>query len=772
MPSSTKSKEAPKTNLKGLRDHWRNDLIAGFSVALVALPLALGIATAGGAPPISGLISVVVAGLLATFLRGSHMAINGPGNSLIVIVASAYAAFGGGDVFQHVLGAAVVAGGVQVLLGALRLGKLGDLVPPAVVQGLLAAIGLIIIGKQAHVLFGREPVGDGPIEVLQRVPESVMSAHPAATVLGLLSLLILIAHPRIKAKVVHFIPAPLWVVAVAIPLGILFGAHHAPIGEALGVSMAMGSELFVAIPDDLLGSLVFPSFERIGEPGFWLVVMTFSLVNSIENIVSVKAVDKLDSYKRRSNMNRDLIGMGLATIASSFLGGLPVLTVIARSSVNANHGGKTGWSNFFMGAILLAFVLLMPSLIQQIALAALAAILVYTGYKLTSPAVVADTVRKGPDHFIVFGITVVATLVFGLLWGLAVGLVAELLGHLLILGLKPRDAFRRLRGTSVETLEDPEGGTVLRVRGVANFLNVLRIRRSLDELPEDEQVIMDFGPAMLVDNTVLEQVNDFGRRYDKTSEAADFEVIGLEAHRAVSDHPDALHAQERKLHALRLTPRQRRLADRAAEEGWDFDARRDWDPDHLDEFHFFQFHPIEFSDTFVHGSLRSGDAEVDFTLCDVTFDEGVMVGEVYHTTTLRLHLPFDLPEFILEKEDILDRAFALAGFQDIDFKHFTKFSRRFVLKGPDEEAIRELMTPDLLEFFESEPVYHVECAGREMIVFETFMRRATVPEIKRMAGFAERLVERLVDYADVVPTTTTLSAESRPPPRARTGSQT
>jgi carbonic anhydrase len=756
---STATKTPPKTNLAGLRDHWRNDLIAGFSVALVALPLGLGIATAAGAPPISGLVSVIVAGLVATFLRGSHVAINGPGNSLIVIIAGAYAAFGGGeDVFPHVLGAVIVAGGVQMLLGLSRLGKLGDIVPPAVIQGLLAAIGLIIIGKQAHVLFGREPLGDGSIEVLQRVPESIVSAHPTATAIGLISLLVLIAHPRIKAKFVHFVPAPLWVVAFAIPLGMLFQAYGSEIGAAIGTSTEMDAGLFVSIPSDLIGSLTQPSFAKIAEPGFWGVVLTLCLVTSIENIVSVKAVDKLDSYGRRSNLNRDLVAMGATTIASGFLGGLPVLTVIARSSVNVNHGAKTGWSNFFQGALLLAFVFLLPAAIKEIALAALAAILVYTGYKLTSPTVISDTVRKGPDHFIVFGITVVATLVWGLLWGLAVGLAAELLGHLLILGLRPRDALRRLRGTSIEPLEDPDGGVVLRVRGIANFLNVLRVRRSLNDLPEDEKVIIDFGPAMLVDNAVLEQVHDFGWRYEKTSEEAGFEVIGLEAHRALSDHPDALHAQERKLHLLRLTPRQRRFSEKADEEGWDFDARRDWDPGHLIDFHFFQAHPIEFSDTFVHGALEVDDAEVDFTLCDVTFDEGVIVGEVYHTTTLMLHLPFEVPEFILEKEGILDRAFALAGFQDIDFKHFTKFSRRFVLKGPDERAIRELMTPELLEFFEHEDVYHIECAGRELVIFETFMRRATVSEVAAMVEFAERLLERLLDYADVVPTVSTIPA--------------
>jgi len=756
---SAANDDPPGTNLRGLKEHWREDLVAGFSVALVALPLSLGIATAAGAPPISGLVSVVVAGLLATFIRGSHVAINGPGNSLIVIVAAAFSAFGGGpEAFPHVLGAVVVAGGFQVAFGLLKLGKLGDIVPPAVIQGLLSAIGLIIIGKQAHVLFGREPGGGGPIDVFLALPESVGQLELAATAIGLLSLLVLVVHPRIEAKVIHFVPAPLWVVILALPLGFVFQRFAPQIAEATGRPFEMGADLFVSIPDDVLGSLMFPDFTRIAEPDFWMVVFTLCLVTSIENIVSVKAVDKLDSHRRESNLNRDLVGMGVATIASAFAGGLPVLTVIARSSVNVNHGAQTGWSNFFQGAILLVMVLFLGPVIQEIALAALAGILVYTGYKLVAPHVVEDCLRKGPDHFLVFVITVLATLVWGLLWGLAIGLAAELLGHLLILGLPPRAAFQRLRETSVESIEDGDDPRVLRVRGIANFLNLPRVRKELEALPEGERVILDFGPAILVDNTILELVHDFGRRYGR-GEGNEFEVIGLEAHRAISDHPDALHAQERKLHARRLTPRQQRIRETAEAHDWGFDARRDWDPGHLEEFHFFRVHPVEFRDTFVHGAIEAGDGEVDFTLCDVTFDEGALIGEVYHTTTQVNHLPFEIPELILEKEDILDRAFELAGFQDIDFEHFTKFSRRFVLKGPDEDAIRDFMSPTLLELFENEEVYHLESTGHELVVFKTFMRRATMAEIEAMLSFSAKLVTLLVAQAEVEPIVTSSDEE-------------
>ncbi|MGE0786601.1 MAG: SulP family inorganic anion transporter [Sandaracinaceae bacterium] len=735
---------APRTNLAGLRAHWRLDAIAALSVALVALPLALGIASAAGAPPISGLVSAIVAGFLTTFVRGSHVAINGPGNALIVIVASAFGTFGDApDAFPSLLGAVIVAGGLQIALGLLKLGKIGDIIPAAVVQGMLAAIGLIIVVKQAHVLVGAHPPHGTPIDALRALPDSALALNPAATLIGLASLGIVIAHPRIKARFVHAIPAPLWVVLLAIPLA--YGLEHfgASIRAPSHLSFSLDPHMLVAIPDDLFGSLVTPSFARIGEPGFWLVVITFTLVCSIEDIVSVKAVDKLDSYRRRSDLDRDLIGVGISTIISALLGGLPVLTVVARSSVNVNHGARTGWSNFFASSLLFVFVVFLGPLIQEIALSALAGILVYTGFKLTAPHVIEDVLRKGPDHFLVFLVTVVSTLVWGVLSGIALGLAAEVLSHLLILGQRPGELLRRFRESTVETRTDEDGPTVVRVDGIATFLSVPRVRRALEALPSGQRVIVDFNHALLVDNTMLEHCHEFGRRYERRRAGSHFEVIGLEAHRAIADHPDALHAIERRRHGPRLTPRQQKIEQLAADRGFTFDARRDWDPDHLDEFQFFRVHPIEYRDTVVTGRLAAGDAEAELILADVTLDEGVLIPEVYHTTALHLRLPFEIPELILEQEDLLDRALELAGLEDIDFHHYATFSKKFVLRGPDEQAIRELMTPARLEFFEREHAYHLESIGREIVVFDSFMRRASTSEVSAMLAYAERLLEAL-----------------------------
>jgi carbonic anhydrase len=240
--------------------------------------------------------------------------------------------------------------------------------------------------------------------------------------------------------------------------------------------------------------------------------------------------------------------------------------VIARSSVNVNHGGQTGWSNFFAGALLLVFVLFLSPVIQEIPLAALAGILVYTGYKLTAPHVVKDTLHKGPDHFLVFFVTVAATLVYGLLWGIAIGLAAELVMQLVTLGQPPLEGLRRIWQTRVERRHEEGEPHLLQIRGVANYLNIPRLRRAFAEVPSDESIIVDFGGCELVDNTVLEYTHDVCRRH-QDGDLGRFAVVGLERLRAVSDHPDALHALDRGLQTLRLTGRQKLIAELAASHG-------------------------------------------------------------------------------------------------------------------------------------------------------------------------------------------------------------
>lgn len=728
----------PETGWAGLKANWRNDLIAGFVVSLVALPLSLGIAVAGGAPPMAGLLSAIFGGLLTTFFRGSHIGINGPGNVLIVITLVALHTLGGEGTFATFLAASVFAGTIQVLMGLAKLGKIGHAIPGSVIHGMLAAIGVIILSKQLHVAVGRKAPSGSALHALEAIPESLLHLNPYVACIGVFSLCIILIHPRIENKLIHFIPAPLWVLILSVPAAYFFDLYNPRVVTLLDYTFEVTPQHLVQLPPNLTDSLIQPDFSRMGEGSFWVVVAMLTIVLSLEDLAIVKAVEKLDPYRRPSDLSRDLIGIGLSTIAVAFIGGLPVITVIARSSVNANHGAKTSWSNFAHGAFLLAFVLLLPGLIQLIPLAALAAILVYTGYQLTSPRVFQNVAQHGIEQLLVFCVTILATLVEGIMTGIFAGMAFNLILHLAKSGMSLRDSLRAMVSPTIDVVHERHEGYYVRTHGLMNFLTLLPLRSRLNELPAVAHLILDFHNTQLVDHTILEFVRDFRRRYQQ--DGGVFDIVGLDVHLASSDHPTALHTLARPQRESRLTRRQQDLRDLAEGYGWSFDPTIHWDAEELSPFQFFETRPIEYRNNVITGELVPG---IKWEISDITFDEGALhAAEVYHTTIGVIHLPTALPDFTLEKEEFFDRLLEFAGYRDIDFKLFPKFSSKFLLKGDDEEELREFFTEERLNFFEQEEVYHLESRGSRLLVFR-YLRLGGSTELGRMVTFCRRLVQVL-----------------------------
>jgi MFS superfamily sulfate permease-like transporter len=500
----------------------RSDAISGFLVFLVALPLCLGISMASGAPPIAGVFTAIVGGLVSTWVGSAHLTIKGPAAGLIVIVLGAVTDLGQGDVelgYRRMLAVGVVAGVVQIALALARVGRLGDLFPSSVLHGMLAAIGLIIFSKQIHVLLGVKPHGHEPLELLAEIPSSVAAADGRVAMVGFASLAILAVLPRIPLAVAKRVPGPLVVLAVAIP-----------VGAALGLGSAPGQ--LVDLPASLVSAITLPDFSAIGTATSMQYVFLFAVVGTLESLLSAKAVDHLDPHKRHSDLDRDLLSVGVGNTAAAAIGGLPMISEIVRSSANVANGAQTRAANFFHGAFLLGFVALLPFVIERIPLAALAAMLVYTGFRLASPSEFQRTLRIGWDQFSVFLVTLVGTVAIDLLVGVACGIAAQAL----LDGLRGAPLTAAFRPTLTTTVEGDE--PVVHVGRAAVFSNYLPIRDAVQRAADAEgRVTVDFTDARVVDHTVLEHLEEIN--HDLEQRGGRLTIRGLEHHLAESAHPQA-----------------------------------------------------------------------------------------------------------------------------------------------------------------------------------------------------------------------------------------
>ena len=363
LPVSATNLVYPKDRLEGLKENWKNDLISGFIVFLIALPLSLGIAMASGCPPLAGIFAAIVGGIIVSQLSGSHVVINGPAAGLITIVAASVDRLGGGvQGYHNTLAAIVVAGGILTILGLLKAGELGYFFPSSVIHGMLAAIGLIIMIKQFPIMVGAivpKEIAKEPLKTLLHAPDIISGLNPEIALIGIISLLVLIVHASIKHPMAKNVPAPIIVVAIAMGLGALFqldAEHNYSFwGHLFSIHP---SKVLVVIPNNPMNGICFPDWGKVSQGAFWLSAISIALVQGIETLLTAAAVsEKVDIFRRPVNLSRDVASVGAATIVSGAIGGLPMIAEIVRSKANVMVGAKTRWSNFFHGCFILAFAL-------------------------------------------------------------------------------------------------------------------------------------------------------------------------------------------------------------------------------------------------------------------------------------------------------------------------------------------------------------------------------------------------------------------------------
>lgn len=481
---------------------FTSDFPAAVVVFLVALPLCLGIALGSGAPLFSGIIGGIVGGIVIGMFSGSQLSVSGPAAGLTAIVA---VAIGKLQVFDAFLVAVVIGGVIQIILGYIKAGVLGDYIPSSVVKGMLAAIGLILILKQIPHFVGYEAdfLGDETFEqkdgknTFSELLFSLRHILPVALGIGILSILLQVLWDKVlvkKIKVFKLIPAPLAVVLAGIGINEFLKASFP--------ALALGKFHLVNIPvaasfSQFTSFFTFPDFSHLGSTAVWTTGLTLAIVASLETLLNVEAADDLDPYQRVTPSNRELKAQGVGNIVSGLIGGLPLTSVIVRTSAGVNAGAKTKMSAIMHGIFLLLCVAFIPALLNHIPYASLAAILIYTGYKLAKISIFKEFYSKGWNQFLPFVITILAILFTDLLIGILVGCTVGLFFLL-------RSNFK----SAVFVVND-ENKFLFRLRKDVSFLNKPIIKSKLEQVPEDSYVLIDAARADFIDGDVIEVIEDF-----------------------------------------------------------------------------------------------------------------------------------------------------------------------------------------------------------------------------------------------------------------------
>lgn len=522
------------------------DLPASVVVFLVAVPLCLGIALASGAPLFSGIIAGIVGGLVVGSLSGSQLGVSGPAAGLAVIVLSAITTLGA---FEAFLVAVVLAGAMQIAMGYARAGIIGYYFPSSVIKGMLAGIGLTIILKQVPHAVGHDATPEGSLGFAQSDGENTFSSlgqmldfvEPGALIVTCvaLALLLLWERPQIKRfKGAVWIQGPLVAVVAGIALNEAF--------KVVAPSLALAPSHLVQIPaadgfSGLLSLLTLPDFSQLANPAVYTTAITLAVVASIETLLCVEATDKLDPHKRITPTNRELKAQGVGNIVSGLIGGLPLTQVIVRSSANIQSGAQSKLSAILHGVLLLVAVVTIPTLLNRIPLAVLAAILFTVGYKLAKPALIRAIYRQGPQQFAPFAVTVVGILATDLLIGIGLGMAVA---FFIILVNNYNNPFFVDR--------DPTSAVRIELSEDVSFLNRAAVVRALAAIPAGAKVVIDASRSMNVDHDVYEIVKEFEQR--AAAEGIDLTLVGLSTLRRSND------AMHRVLTAARDTTQQPREA--------------------------------------------------------------------------------------------------------------------------------------------------------------------------------------------------------------------
>ena len=583
----SRSDEKPGNGLAGLK-HWRYDLGAGLQVALVSMPLSLGIAVASGAPPITGIISAIIAGLIFPFLGGAYVTISGPAAGLAPALLAGMLTLGNGDLaagYPLLLVAICLTGLVQIVLSLVNAGRFAIFLPVTVVEAMLAAIGIMIIVKQIPPLLGDlAPLSKDMLTAIFKLPESLTRIEWPVLLIGALCLFLMFYLNKTRLTWLKRLPPALFV---------------ALIGILLGYAFDLDARHLISMPDDILkGGITLPAFDDVWQrTELWgsviIVVITLTLIDGIESLATIAAVDKIDPFRRKSHANTTLRAMGVSNMLSSIFGGLTIIPGGVKSRANIDAGGRTLWANFYNAVFLIIFLFLAKDLISRIPLAAIGAILVYVGWRLCEYRVFQKTYAIGRDQIVIFLITIVAILATDLLFGILTGIAAEIIMLAYLLSpsfrtvLTGRLTYTRAATLVMRNLIDLFRSPVIKVQheglsgqphyeitlGSVVCFNLLPLDKLLQSLPQEAAITLAASESgHIIDHTAMEYLHNFQEECLREGRA--FRLMGMENYYRFTPHSLSARMHDPKLEQerARLSDRSQILAQVAAEHELDFRA--------------------------------------------------------------------------------------------------------------------------------------------------------------------------------------------------------
>ena len=741
--------EAPQNGIKGLK-HWRYDLLAGMQVALVSLPLSLGIAIASGAPPVTGLISAIIAGLIFPFLGGAYVTISGPAAGLAPALLAGMLMLGGGDLaegYPLLLVAICITGLVQIILAFFKTGRYAIFLPVTVVEAMLAAIGLIIIIKQVPPLMGAIlPASETMLASAAKLPQALLQIEWNVLVIGALSLFLIFYLNKSKYNWMRKVPPPLFVTVFGILLAYLFG---------------LDEKYLITMPDSIMADgITFPAFgEVFSRPELWwsvlIVVITLTLIDGVESLATIKAVDKIDPFQRKSDPNVTLRAMGVSNSLSSIFGGLTIIPGGIKSRTNIDAGGRTLWANFYNAIFLLIFLFLITDVIAMVPLAAIAAILIYVGWKLCEYKVFTKTYSIGRDQIVIFIITVFAILGTDLLSGILIGVAAEVVMLLYLLApsfrfvLTGRLSFKRSCYLLWDNLKSLFKTPVIRVKkqereGITHYemtlsslvcFNLLPLDKLLASLPPKVGVTLIVTESgRIIDHTAMEYLHQFEEECVRDGRA--FELIGVENFIPFTRHSLAARIQDTTLVKEQVQRSKREVQLERLADHYKLD---------------FQSGPTSILNTegfiYLH---RGADKEASNILSGEYLDGHVRLYDYSHTsapnyytkhwhTIIISRCPVDsgsqIPDMVITPGYYLERY--LVDYDEVVLPSSNKLTEKYRLYTKQGADPLSNIPPKLIDFIVEHDGFYMEIRKGIMLAFRKDHALENVDEIPLLLSLAE-----------------------------------